>query len=222
MLKGLRLYLSMSYLNGDTHVNIGRISISSTIASILLVLPMNLSLVLMIWFILDHDFDLKKTSSAIFIAFGIIQIDFMYGNLVINKSLVKEILDCFQSIVDRSNFKVYFFISSWKKQKKIQTKFHKNFFHRKLTQSHWFLFMFYRILNRLLNLKFLLGSRTFEDIYQNVELKNEKLVNFGKILTKIAYITLFGVPFLLPICYAFVHFPAPPWPLPFPVTYVWH
>lgn len=112
MLKGLRLFLSMSYLNGDTHVNIGRISISSILASIFLVLPMNLSLVFMIWFILDNDFDLKKTSGAIFLAFGIIQIDLMYGNLVINKSLIKEILDRLQSIVDESNFKPYFSISS--------------------------------------------------------------------------------------------------------------
>lgn len=62
----------------------------------------------MVWFILDFDFNLKKSAGAIGVSLGIIQIDFMYAFLVLNKSLLAKIMDSFQSIVEKSKLSAEF------------------------------------------------------------------------------------------------------------------
>lgn len=119
VLKGFRSILSSAGLNNEPFLPMKYFRIPTTIIRIAYTIPMNISLSLIILYSLDYGFDLNKVSGAFSLIVGITQIDLIYISLVTKSTLIMEIVNYFQDVVQRSNFmsnamisNLYFFFFS--------------------------------------------------------------------------------------------------------------
>lgn len=102
VLKGLRFILSLSTLSDKSSIQISRFRISTSLTRIFYVIPMNCSLTFVILYSFDIGFNLEKVSGAISLIFGIIQMDLVFTTLAMKRLKMIDILDEFQSVVQRS------------------------------------------------------------------------------------------------------------------------
>lgn len=104
VLKGFRYILSLVALDNVAFVRIGYFHIPSAILRFAYMIPMNISMLLIIWYSFDYGFDLKMVSGAFSLILGITQIDLIYLTLAMKTALIKDIVDYFRNVVQRSNF----------------------------------------------------------------------------------------------------------------------
>lgn len=99
VLKGCRIVLSLTNLLERQKFHVGRFTFPNILYSIIFMIPLNLSLSLMIWFCFDEKFNLMKTSNAISISLGIVQIELIFICLACQKPLITNMLSHFENIV---------------------------------------------------------------------------------------------------------------------------
>lgn len=107
VLKGFRLILSLVGLNNETFLKIKSFRIPTAFIRIVYMTPINISLSLIILYSLDYGFNLKKVSGAFSLIVGITQIDLIYISLATKSTLIMEIVNYFQDVVQRSNFIIH-------------------------------------------------------------------------------------------------------------------
>lgn len=99
VLKSCRRILSITNLLEKRYIHIGRFKIATIFLQFAYMIPMNFSLALILCFCMNQEFNLKKTSGAIGISLGIIQMDLIFICFSYQKPLTTKILTDFQSIV---------------------------------------------------------------------------------------------------------------------------